>query len=175
MFARGIAILFLFIFLIKLINPKTIPALKEVWAFLKSFFITLISYVSKSFVMAGYLLMKQTVYVVGTALMASAFLSCLVFLIATFPHYSLASFWSFIKKSWLDLYVLSFFLTAYVLGLIEVLKHKNVRIRERLKGYFRGFTFTIPGRNSSSRSHTKTKGRYVYDEETKEYRYEEQD
>ena len=177
MFFRFIALLFLIIFLIKLLNPNTIPYFKNILQFIQTFFYTVISYFFKNIAMGGYLLFKQTVYVVGSALGASIFLTVVVFLISYYPDYTFSLFWTTLKQDWFNLYVLSFFLTTFILGLIEILKENGSFSKERIKGYFKGFTYTIHGdkgdEEKKENDRVQTKGHYVYDEETKQYRYEE--
>lgn len=177
MFLKIIALVFLFIFIIKLFNTDTIPYLRTIWNFIKKFIKTFIYYFVKSFVYGGFLLIKQTVYVVGTSLFVTLGLILIVFFIAQYPTYTLGDFWQTFKHYSIDLYVLSFFTTTYILGLVEVIKQNGgISIHDSIKRHMGVFNFNFEDKTHQSTSNNQnqsTKGQYVYDEETQEYRFEE--
>lgn len=176
MFFKFLALLFLVIFLIKIINPKTIPQLKTVWKFIKQLFIILFRYVVKGFIHGIILLWNHTVYVVGLSLVATIILFAAVFFISYYPNYTFEGLWSTFKHHAFDLYVVSFFVMTYLLGLLEAFKQKHgMSLHDSMKRRFQTFTFDFGQSRSSYNEHNNsnsTNGQYVYDEETQEYRYE---
>jgi hypothetical protein len=159
-FLRVISILFLIIFLIKLINPKVVPYLKDFFHSMG----TLIRFTSylffNSFFYGANLLMKRTVYVMTVVIFVTLFLTSAVTLYITYDQLSFTLFYNVFKSSVFSLYVFSFFVSTYLLGLYEVLKEKT-SFHNKLIDSFR-FKFMRMQQKS---------GKYVYDEVHNRYTY----
>jgi len=173
MFFRFIAILFLLLFFVKLINPKVIPYFKETWAFIKDLFFTTLRLFTRSFASAFQLLLQRTVYVVGIDLLSALAILFIVYFYVYFPSYPIAGLWLVFKNHFFDLYILTFFAGSYIIGMVELLKQGGtIDWQKTFNKIFFARSVRMPFRE---RQEGTEDSHYVYDETTGEYKYVKKD
>jgi len=160
---KWIALFFLIVFLIRLINPSVLPYVKRVWLFVKQVMKFTISLLFNSLYFALHLLIRRTVYVIGTVLICTILFTLFITIIVYGKDFSLNYLLFVMKHSVLDIYVFNFFTITYLLGMIEVLT-KDKRFKDHIISKIPK-EFVWPKNNRQKK--------YIYDQETGTYRYDE--
>ncbi len=157
-FFSTIALLFLFLFIIRLLGPKVFPYLKKVLDVIWDFMISAGLLFIKSSLYTIILVFRRTVYVIGLDIIIGLLinLAIVIFVVPTKPGLWLTLFY----HNLLDTYVFSFFIFTYLIGLFEYLKSKDLR-NFKITDFIKSFQVK------------KEKGKYIYDEEHNKYVYHE--
>lgn len=162
MFLRIIAYTFLFIFFIKLINPKVIPYLKDIWTVVKSVFRYTFFVLTNGFFYAIHLLVSKTVYMMSIVIVSTIIITITLSVYLNFNTLSFNGIWNSFQDLIINLYVWSFFVVTYLIGIIEVIRKKQ-SFKEKVIIKF----------NTKIDEFTRNKGKYIYDEEQEIYTYKD--
>ncbi len=157
LFFKFIAVVFLVLFLVKLFNPKIFPFIKKGFQTTLDFFGYTFKLLIKSSLYTIHLLFSRTVYVIGLDIVFALLLN-IILTIIIYPHFDLNIWLTIFKNNLFNVYVLSFFIFTYLIGLYEYLKVKNnlsIKFTHFLKNKF--FIKKDPD------------GHYTYDEKSNQY------
>lgn len=159
LFLEIVAIIFLIIFIFKMLYPKVLPAIGRGFNRLFKLIGKGFKILVESFFYTIYLLITRTVYMVGIIIIVSLLLGIL-FTFINNPINSFSSFFDAFKNSILIIYVKTFFIGTYILGFINY-----IIVRGKIKQNFFNFITLKINRNFSKK--------YFYDEATNKYTYKE--
>ncbi|MDF2700426.1 MAG: hypothetical protein K0Q49_1984 [Haloplasmataceae bacterium] len=158
MFLNAIAIFFLILFLIKILSPNVFPVIRRFFNHLLTYINEIFKILLNSFLRSITLLITKTVFVVGIVVLATLVIST-VYTTIKYPNIMEIKTWFFhFKDNILNIYVYTFFLGTYILGIMDYLKDKST-ISSKFMSYI------------ETQFRNKNQKQYVYDEETKKYIY----
>jgi hypothetical protein len=161
MFLRFTALLFLILFVIKLFDNQTIPFLRASFHKIVDFIIYTFKLWLKSSLYTLHLLLNRTVYIIGLDIVIALVLNFIVIVIA-YPTFNLSIWIKLYFQNLFTMYVFSFFMCTYIIGLYNYLKRKT------------DFNFTFIKHNFRKKvNKQKNNGFYTYDDKTNEYTYHE--
>jgi hypothetical protein len=168
MFFKFIATVFLVLFIFKILNPDVIPYMQKFWKIVNSVVKTTFYLILNGFILGFHLVIKRTIYVVGIALVVTVLFNLLVSGIIHFQQFNLSNFFSTFWDQFFDFYVLFFFLSTFILGIVEVLFKKQT-----VKGKMVNKFYAEVNKFQYTRVSKPKEETFVYDEESKKYHYDQ--
>lgn len=170
MFLRFIAILFLILFLIKLINPKVFPFIKDAFDNVIHFIGYTFRLFFESSIYTVNLVFSRTIYVVGLDILIAFILNIIITTIA-YPNINDFNTWfTLLKQNAIDVYVFSFFYFTYVIGLLTYMRRDQGTISKFIS-IFRNKTINNSLKKDGIKRNDKNEGTYEYDEKNDTYKY----